>query len=328
MLGTGGALALAVVTLAYRGEGLAWTRAVLAATCFLAPAVLLGVAAWHWAHRHRRSGWLHAGAALGFAGLWTASFALMIHVLGLGSAAGYLRDSAIWQVAWSVVLYASIVTGARMARRLEEQRAAAAAAELVALRAQLSPHFLYNTLQSLTQLAREDPVATAEALETFGGLMRYAIAASGRREVALGDELGFVRGYLALERLRFGDRLAVREDVDDEALDCAVPPLLLQPLVENAVRHGLAPRAGGGAIALRANVAGETLVLEVVDDGVGAAPGSLHDATGLGLAAARRQVAAFGGDAGEFVVDTSPGTGFRACLKMPVRVPRRGAIRW
>jgi LytS/YehU family sensor histidine kinase len=153
-----------------------------------------------------------------------------------------------------VVVYGAIAAAARAARaqaRLRERELAAAAAELQALRARLDPYFLFNTRHSLTQLAREDPAATEDALERFGAMMRYVLDAgrgdSAAGEVTLEEERGFVRDYLALERLRLGGRLRVVEDVAEEALELAMPPLLLQPLVENAVRHGAAPRGRDGS---------------------------------------------------------------------------------
>src|SRR5690606_35762227 len=197
--------------------------------------------------------------------------------------------------------------------------------ELQALRAQLNPHFLFNTLHALTQLAREDPPATAAALERFGDLLRYVLSA-GRdagADVSLEEELEFVRHYLALEQLRLGDRLRVVEHIDADALDLAVPPLLLQPLVENAVRHGVAPRRHGGTVRLTACDQDGTLVVEVADDGSGAAPDAWHTAEGLGLQAVRRQLHARFSRAGRMEIHTAPDAGFRVRITAPAETPRR-----
>jgi sensor histidine kinase YesM len=242
--------------------------------------------------------------------------------------AHFLRNGAIWQFVWGLVIYSGIAQGQRLQSRLKARELAATRAELQALRAQLDPHFLFNTLHSLTQLAREDPRATQDALERFGELLRYVLSAGRNAQslVALEEEIGFVRNYLALERLRLGDRLRVVEKIDAEALEIAVPPLLLQPLVENAVRHGLAPRRDGGtlrlSVELAPDVGGDRLDIEVADDGNGADAAAWCTSTGLGLQATRRQLAANFGRAGRFDVQTQPGRGFAVRLTLPAQVAR------
>jgi LytS/YehU family sensor histidine kinase len=157
--------------------------------------------------------------------------------------------------------------------------------------------------------------------------MRYVLNA-GRdagAEVALEDELRFVRHYLALEHLRLGDRLRVVENIDAETLELAVPPLLLQPLVENAVRHGIAPRRQGGTIRLTTRDDDGKLVVEIADDGPGADPDAWRNANGLGLKAVRRQMNARFPKRGELTITTAPDTGFTACVTVPARVPVRHA---
>jgi sensor histidine kinase YesM len=243
------------------------------------------------------------------------------------SLAGFLRRGALWQFIWGLVIYGGIAQAARAQQRLQEQERAAADAELQALRAQLNPHFLFNTLHSLTQLAREDPFATQDALERFGALMRYVLEA-GRHatdDVPLEDEMGFVRHYLAVERLRLGDRLRVVEDIDPEVLEFGVPPLLLQPLVENAVRHGLAPRRDGGTIRLTAQAREGELVVEIADDGVGAESEGWRRSGGLGLQSVRRQLETHWPGRGQLEISTGPRAGFAVRLRMPARLPIRGA---
>jgi LytS/YehU family sensor histidine kinase len=186
-------------------------------------------------------------------------------------------------------------------------------------------HFLLHTLHSLTQLVREDPIATQDALERFGTLMRYVLDA-GRdavADVSLEDELSFARNYLAVERLRLGDRLGVVESVAPEALELAVPPLLLQPLVENAVRHGLAPRRDGGTMWLSAHVQDGVLVIDVADDGVGVEPDVWCRSQGLGLRSVRRRLQARFPGTGGLEVTTCTGAGFAVRLRLPARVPVR-----
>jgi len=210
-------------------------------------------------------------------------------------------------------------------RRNQEQQAALLAAEALAaraqvgaLRAQLNPHFLFNALHSLGPLLRHDPAAAETALDRLGELLRYALDDNMRGDVTLGDEWAFVRNYLALEQLRLGDRLRVDARLDEEALDQLVPSFLLQPLVENAVRHGIAPLARGGTIAVVARVDSHRLVISVSDDGAGACEDDVREAGGLGLRALRERVAVRYDGAARMDVHTSPGNGMRVGLVLPL----------
>lgn len=208
-----------------------------------------------------------------------------------------------WQAFYGVLLYLLIaglamsgIAGQRTrdteARRIEAETLRVRA-ELEALRGRLDPHFLFNTLHSLIALARLDPVRTEQALGQLSDLLRYVLDSKrgAREQVQLADELHFVRTYLALEGLRYGDRLRVSMDVEDEALDFVVPSLTVQPLVENAIRHAIAPRSAGGAIAVSARFVADSLVLTVRDDGeANAAPASGTSGTGVGLDALKRRL--------------------------------------
>ena len=239
----------------------------------------------------------HLALATAFSAALTFAIFAVSYVLRPRDAMAFLTGDAVWQFAYGFVIYGAIAVGAHAARaeaRLKERELVAARAELQALRARLNPHFLFNTLHSLTQLAREDPSATESALERFGELMRYVLSAGhdATATVPLEEELEFVHHYLAIERLRIGERLRVTEDIDPDALEIAVPPLLLQPLVENAVRHGLAPRRAGGTIWLNIRLVEDSVRIEVIDDGIGADAEEWKVSAGLGLKAARRQIEA------------------------------------
>jgi LytS/YehU family sensor histidine kinase len=262
---------------------------------------------------------VHAAGAIGFGLAWIAVSGSGIYLLRPASMAWFLTGGAIWQFLWGLVVYGALAQAAHARGRLRERELAAAAAELQALRAQLNPHFLFNTLHSLTQLVREDPVATQDALERFGELMRYVLDA-GRDSAAgvcLEEELRFIRNYLAIERLRLGDRLRIIENIDEDALDIVVPPLLLQPLVENAVRHGLSPRRSGGTIWLTARTVGDMLILEVEDDGEGAEPDGWRRSQGLGMKSVARQLRARFPRAPELEVTARPHSGFVVRLEIP-----------
>jgi sensor histidine kinase YesM len=192
-------------------------------------------------------------------------------------------------------------------------------AELSALRGQLNPHFLFNTLHTLTALVRRDPQTAEHALEQFGGMLRYVldVKRSAREDVTLADEMHFVRNYLALEQLRLGDRLRVVEHLDADALDCVLPSLTLQPLVENAIKYGIAPRARGGTLELSASVDDESLTLEVRDDGPGAASDVIDSAGGVGLRAVRQRLETRYDGHASLSIATAPGEGFSARVSLP-----------
>ena len=144
-----------------------------------------------------------------------------------------------------------------------------AEAELTALRAQINPHFLFNALNTVSALIRERPEQAETTLQSLAGLFRDVLTASGKPSVLLRDELRLVGRYLDVERARFGDKLRVELDVDDAALDREVPAFAVQTLVENAVKHGIERRRGGGELAVRASVRGGDLELTVRDTGPG-----------------------------------------------------------
>ena len=321
------ALVIAALIPVYRLQNLTWLQASAASFFFVAPCVLLGWAFWRLLTRRRRvrplglALGMHALMALAFSGVWTLAFTGLAYLVSNRVSVEFLRDGAVWQFVWGLVIYGALVQAARAQENLRARELAAAGAELQALRAQLDPHFLFNTLHSLTQLAREDPVATQDALERFGELMRYVLKAGrdATADVSFEEELDFVRDYLALEKLRLGDRLRVIEDIDADALEIPLPPLLLQPLVENAVRHGIAPRREGGTIRLNARLAGDMLAIEIVDDGDGAAPEAWRRAKGLGLEAVTRQLQARFPQRGELAITTRPQSGFSAQLRIPAQ---------
>jgi signal transduction histidine kinase len=272
-----------------------------------------------------------AAALYGF--IWLAmDTSIIAFSTGYSIAFEIVRTFAGFQVLDGVMLYASIAAVSyvvRIARQLREQEARAARAEtlrmraeLAAIRGRLNPHFLFNTLHTLTALVRRDPGTAERALERFGDMLRYVldVKRSAREDVALADELDFVRSYLSLEKLRFGDRLTAVEQVDPDALDCPIPSLTLQPLVENAIKYGIAPRAGGGRLEIRASLEDEALALEVRDDGPGAPSTVAADAAGMGLRAVRHALETRYFGRATMSVVTAPGEGFAVIISVPVRI--------
>jgi len=229
----------------------------------------------------------------------------------------------IWNLlmgSWLYLVVAGLSYAVRAHRRIRAEETAAAEArllaqqaQLVALRAQVNPHFLFNALHSVGALVASDPVRADTALECLGDLLRYALGTED--EVLFAQEWRFTQDYLAFEQLRLADRLKVRTDVDAAALPVPVPPLIFQPLVENAVRHGIADRPEGGCISLGARIDDVRLILQVSDDGNGKASVTTD---GLGLGSVRRRLAALYGGRATLRIDPH-GPGFAVTIELPVK---------
>ena len=159
---------------------------------------------------------------------------------------------------------------------LDESRARLNRAEVRALRAQISPHFVYNALTTIASFIRTDPVRARELLIEFADFTRYSFRTAGEY-TTLKDELNNIERYIRLEKARFGDRLNIKLEIAPEVLSVVLPFLALQPLVENAVRHGLSGKPNGGTITITAENAGAECVIIVEDDGVGMDPARLTD---------------------------------------------------
>lgn len=212
---------------------------------------------------------------------------------------------------------------------LDASRSRLDRAEVRALRAQISPHFIYNALNTIASFVRTDPDRARELILDFADFTRYSFRAAGEYTV-LADELSNIERYLELERARFGSALQVRLRIAPEVLGVTLPFLALQPLVENAVRHGLAGVPGGGTVTIEAMDSGTDCVISVEDDGAGMDPGLLSsgsldaagngssgDAPHIGLANVDDRLrAAFGNDYG-LVVDTAPGAGTKVSMRVP-----------
>jgi signal transduction histidine kinase len=203
------------------------------------------------------------------------------------------------------------VRAAELERRLAEAR-------LQALQMQLNPHFLFNTLHAISSLMRKNVDAADRMIARLSDLLRYALESTTAQEVPLRQELDFLRGYLEIEQTRFGARLAVTLDVAPETLEAQVPNLVLQPLVENAIRHGIAPLARPGRIELRARNDNGRLTLEVSDNGRGLA-GQQTPAEGVGLSNTRARLEQLYGDRQRIEFQQPPGGGLCVRVTIPFR---------
>lgn len=231
-------------------------------------------------------------------------------------------------IPWSVFMYFTVLgcvhaftyfvearereaQGSRLAAQLAEAR-------LGALRMQLNPHFLFNSLNAVTVLVRDrNTHDAARMLELLAGMLRQVLQGGRRQEVALDEELRFVERYLAIEQVRFSDRLRVRWVIQPGLRDVQVPEFILQPLVENAVRHGVAKRSEPGMIEVAARVEAGELVLSVRDDGPGYRPGA--EGGGVGLANTRARLETLFGAAGRLEVGPGEDGGTAAVVRLPLR---------
>jgi signal transduction histidine kinase len=217
------------------------------------------------------------------------------------------------------------VTRERYERTLREQDILrlATEAELRALRAQLNPHFLFNALTTIGHLIQESPSRALDTLYRLTGLLRAVLKRPDGDFITLGEELELVESYLAIERARFEDRLDVTISVPRELVSLRVPPFVLQPLVENAVKHGIAPRRVGGAVVVAARVTGQSpdamLWLSVTDSGVGIDADELQRrrASGVGLSNVERRLERHFGAAASLTITSRPGRGTTVEVTLP-----------
>jgi two-component system LytT family sensor kinase len=213
----------------------------------------------------------------------------------------------------------------QQAMRLEldasELRAQIAGAQLSALKMQLQPHFLFNTLNAIMVLVRQQRGQKAEeTLGRFSDLLRAVLSDIDAQEVSLNRELEYVRLYLSIEEVRFPDRLRMEIDAAPEVLPAMVPHMGLQPLVENAVRHGIAKNAGAGLIVIRAVRADEQLQISVSDNGPGMRAGGIAGSTGIGLANTRNRLNQLYGEHAALVMRPREGGGTVAMISIPFRL--------
>ena len=231
---------------------------------------------------------------------------------------------AIWACAAMVVgIPLKVWNTIRIEQKLEEQKRLLLEARLDALQRQINPHFLFNTLNSIASLVRFRPEQARELIVKLANILR-ALLKDHDSYVQLRDELNFTDDYLGIEVVRFGaDKLKVVKEIDPSTLELHVPSMILQPLIENSIKHGLEPRISGGTITIRSRLSSGKLMIEVEDDGVGIAPGRshssgvLHQGTGIGMNNVRERLDVLFGDAASFDVTSRPGRGTHIVMEMP-----------
>lgn len=240
---------------------------------------------------------------------------------------GFWIKLITFRMAVDASVYWTIVGGVHAARATREAgereqaavrlEASLSEARLEALREQLQPHFLFNSLNAVSTLAlRGDSDAVTQALSTLSDLLRMTLE-TRTQELPLAEELAFLDRYLELQQLRFGDRLTVIRRVDDEALDSAVPAMLTQPVVENALRHGIEREPGAGRIEINIERSNETVVIQVRDSGPGFVAGGQRE--GIGLSNTRARLAGLYGAAGRLECGDAPGGGGQVRITLPYR---------
>ena len=296
----------------------------------------------------RRKGWLqavslHLVIALGITLLhsWLeigVQQALGIRHGGFGAFTEVSLRHALWMLPYGLLAYGAILGGLVAVdyyRRMRQEQLATAAlgtqlaeARLQALRTQLNPHFLFNAMNSIAMLVRKKENDTAVTMIAgLSDLLRYFLEERPPQEVQLRDELAFLERYLAVESVRFQDRLQIRIAADAGALDAYVPNLVLQPLVENALKHGISRRVSAGRLAIEAEATATTLTLRVRDDGPGPNGGTADriGGAGVGLRNVRARLEQLYGSAQHLDLSSGPEGGTLATITMPYRSRPLGA---
>ncbi len=232
----------------------------------------------------------------------------------------------------TVAIALKVLNNTRIEMKLEERERLLLQARMEALQSQINPHFLFNTLNSVASLVRFDPDTAREMIQKLSKILRRLLKKT-ESFVELREELDFIDDYLDIEVIRFGrDKLKVVKELDPASLDAIVPAMLIQPIVENSIKHGLSPKVSGGTIYLRTRVAANMLVIEVEDDGVGIVePGSEvsewdepQHGTGIGMANVRERLNVLYSDAARVEVESLTGAGTIVRILLPI--PDRGEM--
>jgi two-component system LytT family sensor kinase len=312
----------------------------------IAPAFLLGLVALRWCRTipwslHHRF-WFYPLQVLSgviYSLLWQLAVlmvssignAILTHRLVFGHFSSYALQ---WQFFSGLMVYGNIAgftyisevnrTLLEEERKREVAESLRAKAELAALRAQLNPHFLFNTLNSLLGLMDQRPEDAKKAVTQLADMLRYALRnypSGNDNDVSLREELHFADAYLALEELRLSDRLRVERFIDPHVLHCRLPALTIQPLIENAIRHGIAPRSRRGTLTLSIRRQQNAVAIRIADDGLGAEPERALAAPGTGIRTVRQRLILHSDGKAAFDIEGAPGSGFAVSILLPFDNP-------
>ena len=278
----------------------------------------------------------HAAFAFAFVAFYVLVASNLEYALRLNAWAPWSNPLGIlnWSL-WALMVYALLMGGILTRKyyrrylddkiRLERLERGFVEAKLTALRAQLDPHFLFNTLNGISTQVERDPKSARKMIEDLSELLRLSLDSENRKDVSLAEEIGFLQRYIAIQKMRFAERLQVEIAVAPDVMTARVPSLLLQPLVENAIGHGISSRIDGGHIRVIAHRVGDMVELRVEDDGVGLPPHwSLSTSRGIGLSATHARVQNFGAEGeAHMSVEAIAAGGTRVAITLPFRAAGR-----
>ena len=320
------------------GDGPQWQQVVFQAAEWLflgalTPIVYLLGKRFPISPKWKLSVFVHAGGALLLCFGWASLGILLGTVLNIFPAGGPLREAFprwfLISLPYSVFMYftelgcvyavAYFVEARKREAQASRLEAQLAEARLGALRMQLNPHFLFNSLNALAVLVRDKRTENASRmLELLSDVLRRVLRADEEQLVPLDTELAFLKQYLAIEEVRFADRLRIQWSIDPRTQRVQVPTFILQPIVENAIRHGIGKRADSGLIRVSASIVGDQLMLVVEDDGSGMRNTEL-DVEGVGLSNTRKRLQALFGNAGRLTISSEVGHGTRVAIYIPFK---------
>ncbi|HEX4485371.1 MAG TPA: sensor histidine kinase [Terriglobales bacterium] len=283
----------------------------------------------------------HLAPSFIFTSFYIYIFAAVLAVVRLGPwnaltntkiLAGALRGMFLWSwlVYWLILgasqiyhYYEHYLSSELQMERLERNFSEA---RLNALRMQLDPHFLFNALNTISSQVERDPRLARGMIEHLGDLLRLSLESKDRQEVPLAEEMSFLDHYVAIQKIRFGDQLKIETQISPEVKYASVPCLFVQPLVENAIRHGISRRSSGGTVVISAQRDDDRLDIRIIDDGVGLPIGwTLENSTGLGLSVTRERIAGlYPNGSSRFAVNRRDGGGTEVEISLPLRMEANG----
>src|SRR5271169_3344742 len=285
---------------------------------------LFDLSIYHWIRRSIRKSFIDWQTSFFFLILALEFVRIQLHrafprrIFALDSNNWWVKLAIYAGTVMAVAIALKVLNNVRIEMKLEQQERLLLQARMEALQSQINPHFLFNTLNSVASLVRRDPDAAREMIVKLGNILRRLLR-KGDAFVLLREELEFLDDYLDIEVVRFGrDKLKVVKELEPGSLDHLVPSMILQPLVENAVKHGFSSTVDGGSIYIRSRCAEQRVVIEVEDDGVGMSAPSASTGTGIGMVNVTERLQVVYGDAAEITVESQPGRGTLVRMVLPM----------